>query len=95
MESMNLNVVAVALRGASDVVAEHGAQLASPTGAAGTSAENAGAAAAAFGGALGGYRGAFSQRLSVASAALMAAADAFDAMEDANSAALAAVAPQV
>lgn len=95
MKSMNLHLVPVALRAASGVVARHGVQLALPAGTAGTSAENAGAAAAAFGGALGGYCGAFSQRLSVASAALMAAADAFSVMEGANSATLASVAPQV
>jgi hypothetical protein len=55
----------------------------------------AGVAAAAFGGAFGGYCGEFSQRLSVASAALVGAASAFTAMEDANRAALVAVAPQV
>lgn len=95
METMNLHVIPVALRAASGVVAGHGAQLALPPGTAGTSAENAGAAGAAFGGALGGYCGAFWQRLSVASAALTAAAGAFSAMEDANSAALASIAPQV
>lgn len=94
MESMNMHVVPVALRAASGVVAGHSVQLAWPAGTA-TSAENAGVAAASFGGALGGYCGAFSQRLSVASAALMAAASAFSAMEDANSAALASIASRV
>lgn len=93
MESMNLRVVPVALRTASGVVAGHGVQFALPAGTAGTPAENAGVAAAAFGGALGGHCGAFSQRLSVAPAALMAAAGALSAMEDANSEALASIAP--
>jgi hypothetical protein len=93
MESKNLQVVPAALRAASGVVAGH-AQRALPAGTAGTSAQMAGVAAAAFSGAFGGYCGMFSQRLSVASAALTGAADAFSATEDANRAALASIDPQ-
>lgn len=92
MESQNLDVIPAALRAASAVVAGH-AELALPAGSDGvTSAEMAGAAAAAFDGALGGYCGAFSQRLSVASAALLGAAGAFTATEDVNRVALASIA---
>lgn len=92
MKNQNLDVVPAALRAASAIVAGH-AQLALPTGTLGTSAEMAGAAAAAFGDAFGGYCGDFSHRLSVASAALVGAAGAFTATEDANRAALASIAP--
>jgi hypothetical protein len=95
LESNNLHVVPAALRAASGIVAEHGGQLAFPAGSEGTSAEISGVAAAAFGGALGGYCDEFSQRLSVASAALMGAAGSFTAMEDINRTALASIAPPV
>ena len=87
MKSENLNVVPAALWVASGIVAGH-AQLALPAGTAGASAEMAGAAAAAFGG----YCGDFSHCLSEASAALLGAAGAFTATEDANRAALASIA---
>jgi hypothetical protein len=95
LESNNLHVVPLALRAASGIVAEHGGQLALSMGSGATSAEISGVAAAGFGGALGGYCGEFSQRLSVASAALMGAAGSFTAMEDTNGAALASIAPPV
>lgn len=91
MESQNLHVIPAALRAASTVVAGH-AELALPPGTNTTSAETSGVAAAAFGGAFGGYCGAFSQRLSVASAALLGAAGAFTTTEDANRVALASIA---
>ncbi|SON59257.1 hypothetical protein MSIMFI_00739 [Mycobacterium simulans] len=91
MNSKNLDVVPAALRAASGVVAGH-AQLASSAGSGETSTETAGVAAAGFGSAFGGYCDQFSYRLSVASAALVGAAGAFTAMEDANRAALASIA---
>ncbi|MCV7124678.1 hypothetical protein [Mycobacterium lacus] len=67
--------------------------MASSAGGLSGSAELSGVAAAAMHAALGEYCGAFSQRLSSASAALTVASGAFVAMDDANSAALALVAP--
>jgi hypothetical protein len=95
MASEMLDVVPAALRAASEAVAGHAARIGSPTtGRSNGLAEMSGAAAAALQNALDGYRGAFSQRLTTASAALAYAADSFTAMEDANSAVLASVAPE-
>ncbi|MDT5051178.1 MAG: hypothetical protein QOJ56_510 [Mycobacterium sp.] len=92
MESQNLHVIPAALRAASGIVARR-AQLALRTEPGRTSAETAGAAAAVFDGAFSGYCGDFSHRLSVVSAALAGAADAFTATEDANRSAMKSISP--
>lgn len=93
MASGMLDVALPALRAASAIIAGHGARVTLPSGPAAASAETSGVAAAAFDGAFEGFSAALSQRLALMSAALAGAADSFTAMEDANSRALASVAP--
>jgi hypothetical protein len=88
-----LRVLPPALRAASGVIAGHAAQVILPRGPRAESAEICGVGAAAVDSAFEGYCAAFSQRLSSASAALVAAACSFTGMEDGNSAALASIAP--
>jgi hypothetical protein len=88
-----LKVLPPALQAASGVIAGYAAEVALQPGPRAESAEICGAGAAALDGAFEGYCAAFSQRLSSASAALMAAAHSFTAMDDTNSAALASIAP--
>jgi hypothetical protein len=88
-----LRVLPSALQAASGVIAGYAAQVALPPGPRAESAEICGVGVAAVDSAFEGYRAAFSQRLSSASAALVAAACSFTGMEDGNSVALASVAP--
>lgn len=91
--SKRVDVVAVALRAASEVIGGHAERVASSVGSVCGSAESSGAAAAAMHAAWGEYCGVFGARLSAASAALTVASRTFVAMDDANSAALTLVAP--
>jgi hypothetical protein len=92
MTSDELEINPAALRGASRIIAEHAAQVASAAGSLSGSAELSGAAAAAMHDAFNGYCAAFAQRLSTASTALLGAAASFTAMEDTNSQMLASIA---
>jgi hypothetical protein len=88
-----LKVLPAALRAASCVIAGDAAQASAPPAPQSMSTETCGLAAASCDGAFSGFHEAFSQRLSSASSALNSAADSFAVMEDANSAAVRAVAP--
>jgi hypothetical protein len=88
-----LEVLPAALRAASEAIAGHAAEVAAPYAQPAASVEMSGVAAVAMHGAFSGFCGAFSQRLSAASAALAGDAGTFTAMEDANRAALASIAP--
>ncbi len=87
-----LEVTPAGLRGASGIVAGHGAQVLSAPGFLSGSAELSGVAAGAMHGAFDGYCQAFSQRLSTVSAALVEKASAFAAGDDANRQMLACIA---
>jgi hypothetical protein len=93
MASDELEVTPTGLRGGSGIIAGHAGQVLSAAGSLTGSAELSGVAAGAVHGAFDDYCAAFSQRLSSASAALMATASLFTAMENTNSQALASIAP--